>query len=298
MTSSAETRVSIGLPVYNAERYIEETLDSLLKQTYTNFVVYISDNASTDKTEEICTKYSQTDPRITYIRNPVNLGAAGNYERCFRPATTEYFRWQNADDPIEPTLIEKCIDTLDSHPDTVLAFTRANVIDEHGKLLERYTDQMELLEENPSERFTHCLESLGLQNHMYGLIRREALAKTALLGNYVASDINLIGELSLYGKFREIPEHLFNRRMHPDCSSWDRKDDERQKDFWDPSKRKLVMQTWRSFYEFYRAAIRAPIPSDKKIAIGYYLLKRANWKKARLCGELVDLIKYGILKTS
>ncbi len=299
MNSASEAvRVSIGMPVYNAERYLAETLDSVLAQTYSNFILYIADNASTDRTQEICEEYCRKDSRIVYIRNPINLGAAGNYERCFQPATTEYFRWQNADDPIEPTLIEKCIKVLDENPDTVLAYGKAHIIDEHGKLLEHYDDNLELLEDSAAERFIHCLESIGLQNLMYGLIRRDSLANTARLGGYVAADINLIAELSLYGKFREIPDHLFNRRMHPECSSWDRKDDNRQKDFWDPSKRKLIMQTWRSIYEFVKAAITAPISWREKQIVLKRILQRVYRRRQNMMQELVDLIKFGLFKAS
>jgi hypothetical protein len=115
------------------------------------------------------------------------------------------------------------------------------------------------------------------------------------MGNNIASDINLIAELTLYGEFHELPEYLFCRRMHPEASSWDRSDDERQKEFWDPSKSKLLMQTWRSVYEYFKAAIRAPIPVKEKAALSYYLCKQINWRKEPMAKELVYLIKYGLI---
>lgn len=289
-------RVSIGMPVYNGERYLEHTLNTVLDQTFTDFCIFISDNASTDRTEEICRAYAQRDPRITYIRNPVNLGAAGNYERCFQPTQSEYFRWQNVDDPIEPTLIERCVAALDKQTDAVLAYGRTNIIDEHGNVTERYDDKLSLIQDKPSDRFIACLLNIGLQNLMYGLIRRDALAHTARLKGYLAADINLIGELALYGKFIEIPEQLFSRRMHPDCSSWDRKDAERQKNFWDPSKRKLVMQTWRSVFEYYKATLKAPISWQEKISVCHFLLRHTYWRRTRMWTELNDLVRYGILR--
>lgn len=291
-------RVSIGMPVYNGERYLAATLDSVLRQTYRDFILYISDNASTDGTEAICRDYASRDARIVYIRNPVNVGAPGNYERCFTPAQSEYFRWQNADDPIEPTLIADCLHVLDQHPDVVLAYGRAHIIDENSQLQRDYSDHLSLPQESATERFIHCINHIDLQNHMYGLIRREALANSARMKGYRSADINLIVELSLYGKFVELPQHLFNRRIHPEASSWDQKDVKRQINFWDPSKRKLILQTWRSFYEYFKAVHRAPIPFADKKQLCIYLLKRAYWRKSFMLGEVVDLIKSGILRLS
>lgn len=290
--------VAIGMPVYNGERFLEETIASVLQQTFSDFTLIIADNASTDGTETICRDFAQRDSRIRYIRNPVNLGASKNYTCCFEPAESRYFRWQNADDPIEPSLIERCVEVLDADPRVVLAYGKTRIIDEQGQLIEDYDDNLDLPQDNAAGRFKACLGNIGLQNVMYGLIRREVLEKTALLGNYIASDINLVGELSLYGRFKEIPITLFNRRMHPQASSWERNDVERQRNFWDPAKRRMVMQTWRSIYEFYKAVARAPIPLNDKRIISYFLLKRAYSRKDPLKRELVDVIKYGLLNRS
>lgn len=289
-----DIKVTVGLPVYNGERYLEDTLKTVLNQTYPDFRLIIADNASTDKTEDICRHYASRDERIHYIRNPVNLGASKNYSCCFEPARTPYFRWQNADDPIEPTLIERCVEVLDDNPDVVLAYGQTRIIDEHGQLLSHYQDNLNLPDPSAAQRFIDCVTKIRLQNVMYGLIRRDALTHTALLGNYVASDLNLVAEIALYGKFREIPVHLFNRRMHPQASSWDRSDSERQRNFWDPAKRKLILQTWRSIYEYYKAVARAPIPLSEKRRISYFLLKWAYWRKTYMKDELVDLIRFGL----
>ena len=291
-----DVKVTVGLPVYNGERYLEDTLKTVLNQTYSDFQLIIADNASTDRTEEVCRDYASRDKRIRYLRNSINMGASKNYSCCFQPARSPYFRWQNADDPIEPTLIERCVAVLDNNPDVVLAYGQTRIIDENGRVTSNYQDNLNLSTPNAAQRFIDCIANIGLQNVMYGLIRRDALARTALLGNYLASDLNLIAEIALYGQFREIPEHLFNRRMHPQASSWDRSDTERQRDFWDPSKRRLIMQTWRSIYEYYKAAARAPIPLKDKSRIGYFLLKRAYWRKSHMKDELIDLIRFGLLK--
>ena len=283
-------RVSIGLPVYNGDRYLEQTLNSVLKQTFTDFVIYIADNASTDNTEEICKQYATQDSRIVYNRHPVNIGAAGNYERCFLPAKSEFFRWQNADDTIEPRLIEKCLRVLDENPDVVLTYGKTHIIEDEGDVVSEYDDNLALMQDDPSQRFKMCLQNIKLQNLMYGLIRREQLVNTSRMQAFVSADINLIAELSLYGKFFEIQEHLFNRRIHEECSSWDMKDAEKLRIFFNPQKKsKLSFQTWRHFFEFYKAVIRSPIEFSQKTILYYYLFKRAYWQKKELVLELFKL---------
>lgn len=291
-SSLMHPRVSIGMPVYNGEKYIEEALKSNLHQTYEDFILYIADNASTDRTQEICQDYSSMDNRIIYIRNPQNLGAAKNYSICFAPAQSEYFRWANADDTAESTLIEKCITFLDDNPDYILTYAKTNIIDNDGNFLEKYNDNLDLQQDTALDRFKYFHHNVGLNNIFYGLMRRELLAKSSLLGNYIASDINLIGELSLYGKFNEIPEYLFNRRMHADASSWDRSDDEKQKEFWDPSKAKMGLNTYRRLYEYYKAVLRSPVDIKEKTKLLLFLTRTIYWKKEKLYKELNNHVRY------
>lgn len=288
---SMNQRVSIGMPVYNAERFLEETLRSVLIQTYSDFSLYISDNASTDRTSEICLDYAIKDERIVYIQNPKNVGAAANYTCCFIPAKTEYFRWQNADDTIEPGLIEECLAAIEPNPDAVLAYGKSRFIDGDGKFLQNYDDNLHLMDEKPSDRFIKCKEQLGFQHLMYGLIRRDSLAKTALIAPYMASDMTLICELSLYGKFIEVPNILFNRRMHEESCSWDKEDKEKQKNHWDPSKSQLIFQNWIGIYEHFKAVTRAPIPFSEKRKLYQFLMKYTYWNKEIFMNDVTDFFK-------
>ncbi len=175
----SQSRVDIGMPVYNGERYIEATLESLATQTFEDYSLCIADNASTDRTEEICRAWAKQDARIVYIRNSENVGAALNYEVCFQPGNARYFRWQNSDDTIEPELIQKCVEILDAQEQVVLAYGKSHIIDADGKYVRSYDDDLYLMQDRPSERFITCLGNIGLQNLMYGLIRRDALVKTS-----------------------------------------------------------------------------------------------------------------------
>ena len=289
-------KVGMGMPVYNGERYLEETLRSTLAQSYDDFSLTIADNASTDRTREICLDFASSDGRINYIRNPVNLGAAKNYAVCFEPVNCEYFRWANADDLADPVLVERCVPVLDDNPDTVLVYGKTRIIGTDGEFLENYDDNLDLRAESPRERFLECLNVLGLSNVLYGLMRREQLARTALLGNYIASDLNLIAELTLYGKFQELPETLFSRRMHPQASSWDRADQETQREFWDPSKPRFFLQKWRRIFEYYKAIHRAPITAADKLALSGHMVKRTYWWGKPLAHEILDYLRFGLIK--
>ena len=96
--TSEKPRISVGMPVYNGEAYIEIAIQSVLDQSFGDFELLISDNASTDRTEEICRDFAAQDPRIVYSRNEENIGAAPNYNRLVDVASADYFRWSNADD--------------------------------------------------------------------------------------------------------------------------------------------------------------------------------------------------------
>lgn len=286
------SKVSIGMPVYNGERYIEEALRSNLDQTYEDFVLVISDNASTDRTQEICRQYASQDQRIFYLRNEVNLGAAKNYSCCFTPAPCEFFRWSNADDTIEPTLIEECLRALEENPDACLAYGKTKIINSDGKITNLYDDKLDLRQELASDRFICARDNIGLSNVLYGLMRRNKLAKTALLGSYSASDTNLIVELALYGKFIEIDNYLFSRRMHPQASSWDRNDQEAQANFWDASNKKLWFQYTKAVSEYFKAVARAPITSSEKRRLYLYLTKTIYWGKQKILRELKEFAAY------
>jgi glycosyltransferase involved in cell wall biosynthesis len=109
-------RLSIGLPVFNGEQLIEQALDSLLAQTFQDFQLIISDNASTDRTPEICKDYQARDSRVHYTCMDKNYGAARNFNRVFELASGQYFKWAAHDDIIEPTFLQQCIDVLDQNP--------------------------------------------------------------------------------------------------------------------------------------------------------------------------------------
>lgn len=260
-------RLSIGLPVYNGAIFLEETLRSLLSQTFDDFELIISDNASTDATEAICRAYAAQDPRLRYMRNPTNIGAAGNYNRVFACARGAYFKWAAADDLCAPTFLARCVHILDTHPAVILAYPKTSIIDEHGQLLHQEVRSLDLRSPSVRTRFDQAIRKLGECNAVFGLIRSQILRHTSCIGNYMASDMILLAELSLYGQFYEIPEPLFLRRQHPGASS-SNKSVESQQEFFDPTTQgKVFMLTWHLQRQHLRMIKRAPLKPSEKLLL-------------------------------
>ena len=127
-------KVSIGMPVFNGQPYITNAINSLLAQTYKNFELIISDNASTDSTEEICRAYTENDTRISYTRKKNNVGAFSNFQTVLASSTGEYFMWAAADDVWDPTWLEVLITNCVKYQ--CITFGRVRQIDSDGKVKE------------------------------------------------------------------------------------------------------------------------------------------------------------------
>jgi len=210
--------VSIGLPTYNGERFIRQSLDSLIEQDYENFELIISDNASTDKTPEICKEYVSKDPRIKYYRNERNLGAIANFKRVFELSSGEFFMFASDHDLWDKTFISRCVEVLTEDPSVVLCSSNTALIDQNGKILETISD--EYLDnrniDRPYLRFHKFIWESKNYNIIYGVMRREELKRTRIFIPTIGPDILLLAELSLIGKFAIIPETLYYRRLnHP-----------------------------------------------------------------------------------
>jgi glycosyltransferase involved in cell wall biosynthesis len=276
------------MPAYNCERYIARSLESLLAQTYTDFELVISDNASTDATEEVCRRYEKLDSRVRYVRRTENIGGPGNFRYVFSLCSGKYHKWSTADDYWDPAYIAKCVARLDADPATVLCYSKTRLIDADGKPISDYEDNLDLQQDSPRERFFGLLSRIGLCNAHLGVIRRAAMLKTGLIGTENASDVHFLAELALYGKFALLPEYLFFRRYHQQSSSWDRKNVEHQRKYYEPTAKKWSgMHTWRKYRTLMRAVRRAPIASSEKLGISMRLMRTSLWERRQLAGELV-----------
>jgi glycosyltransferase involved in cell wall biosynthesis len=234
-SASDSPRLSIGLAVYNGERFLSQALACLLGQTFDDFEFIVCDNASTDKTREICLDHASRDARIRYYRNQINLGAAPNFNLAFSLSKAPFFKWAAHDDLHSASYLATCMDILDKNPDVVLAHSATTFVDEDGKAFPwdaangTYVDPWTGAHQrpdssvignslNPVERFRQVLSGARWGTHMFGVIRRPVLQKTKLLRSFAGDDRALLAELALLGRFQGSPERLFLKRFHKDVS--------------------------------------------------------------------------------
>lgn len=287
--SNIQPRISIGLPVYNGENFLKEAIDSILTQTFEYFELIISDNASTDKTEEICREYATKDKRIRYYRNEQNLGPTLNYNRVFELATGEYFKWQAHDDICAPEFLERCIEVLDKEPSVILCHSKVKLIDEYGKDLKSDDYHVKISDITlntdslkPDERFREILFGDNSFYAIFGLIRSNILRKTPLLGAYTNGDGILLIRLALLGRFHEVPEYLFFYRDHEQQSVKIAYTNVSLYTAWfDPKKvGKITFPRWRNLLEYCVSLWNAPLSWQEQIkcwlAMIIWVFKRQN----------------------
>jgi len=281
-------RVTIGVPVYNGEKYLPQCLDSLLGQTYHDMEILICDNASTDRTEQVCRGFAARDSRIRYVRNSVNIGLGGNFRRVLELARGEYFKAAAADDWCGPEFIAQCVAALDREPSSVLAYPRTRIVDDVGNRVSDCDDSLGVSSDSPSERFIHLVQAIRLCNALYGVTRTSVLRKTGWLAEYRTADSVLLTELSLYGKFQEIPEFLFFRRFHEGDTS-KMSGSGRMDEYLKPGgSRKIGMLcvAWHRLLDLTRSVLRAPLSLRQRAKLLLWLLRFSVWQRKALVEEI------------
>lgn len=214
--------VSIGMPVYNGERFIRDALDSLLAQTFTDFELIISDNASTDATETICRDYATKDIRIRYVRQTENLGAISNFQFVLNQATGVYFMWAAYDDKWSVDWLEQLQKKIIS-TGAGMAFGSVVHIDSTGAFINHPANYA-------SFRFTGCPlqrrvkfyvanEALGKANTIYSLYKREMLAPlNTLLEEFCQGhcfyDYTIVYSCLKYQALEKVDNIFLYKRIH------------------------------------------------------------------------------------
>lgn len=206
-------RLSIGLPVYNGEKFLSESIEALLGQTYEDFELIISDNASTDSTPVICEKYAKLDSRIRYYRQEHNIGCAPNHNFVIMQARAELFKTASHDDLYGRDLLRSCVDALDEHPKVVLAHSWSAVIDSSGMVTELVDYPVDTAAERAADRFRSMLFD-GWGDDEGGVIRMSVLRRIALHDSYHFADRTFTTEIGLHGPFYMVPDWLYFRRKH------------------------------------------------------------------------------------
>lgn len=209
-------KVSVGLPVYNGETYLPNTLKRLLEQDFEDFELIISDNASTDRTSDICRTFARQDVRVRYVRNEANIGLAANHNRTVELSRGQFFKWAAHDDDFPRRMLARFVDAFEEGPPSIgVVYSRCEYIDELGNVDSVDSDGVDRDDPWPHKRLAHLLRNVHMYNSPYGLIRLDVLRRTRLHGLYPMSDHVLLSELAMLGVFVELPEPLLRIRRHP-----------------------------------------------------------------------------------
>ena len=288
--------VSLGLPVYNGEDYIGSTLDSILAQTYTNFEVVISDNASTDRTQEICIEYATNDLRIKYFRNDENLGASRNFNRTFKLSSGKYFKWCGHDDLLAPEYLERCIQVLENNERAVICFPKITYIDSKGHPIGTQKEEtLSIVSDNFPDRlrtlFDFQIRGDDSIAAIFALMRRSALLKTALWGLFVSSEEILIMEVLSQGVFVQITEALFFFRDHSQRAFVKNVTPSDRLAWFDPKAKKIFqLPVWLLLTKYLGWIRRAPLSFNTRLRCYFEVARRSIFLWRRFAGDIIKLI--------
>ena len=210
--------LTIGVPVYNGERYLAQALAGIQAQTLADLRVVIADNASTDGTEEIARAAAAADPRIRYLRRERNVGLVANWNGLFTDDTDpdgEFFAWHSADDLAAPEFYATCVQLLREHPDAAAGCTQIELIGSAGESLGADPEQIRSDHPDRAVRFTELASFRHYCQFYYGVFRRPLLARTRLmLPLFWSSDRLMLAELALHGPLVRHPERRYFVRQH------------------------------------------------------------------------------------
>jgi glycosyltransferase involved in cell wall biosynthesis len=282
--------VTIGLPVYNGENYLAEAIQSLQAQTFGDFSLIISDNASTDSTEEIIRDVAKADSRIVYHRQETNLGGPANYDFTLHQASSEFFLWHAHDDLRAPEYLEKTHQVIRASEETTIAYTRGQWIDESGTVGDLKPCYPGLSASDVNKRLRAAIR-FG-PDLMFGLMRRAALLCTGGHGAFVGGDRLTIAEMALLGPFIEIDEPLWYNRRHPERYSAMASDAHGKAQWWNPSMNGSVsFPRWKGLASYIGVVSRSSLGAGDKarclLSIGRSLLDDEMYHSKLLAMDVI-----------
>lgn len=284
--------ISVGIPAYNAEASIGSTIEGLLAQSFGNFELIVSDNASSDGTRDVVENYMRRDTRIRYERQPVNVGANGNYSQVARRARGEFFKWSSSSDWCAPTFLERCLEEITAHADTVLVAPRTRLFQGNPSTWQDYAFDIEILDDAPLARFARLYSTLRLNNAMNGLIRTSALRRTRLVPPYLSADVVLMEHLALLGKFRLLPERLFYRRMEAAFSTALQDPASVLKHHYPRQSARTLLQGSKRLMGRVRAALSTSMPMGQKLHTLAYVARTCYWERTVVPEDLRGVWQY------
>ncbi|MCB1750401.1 MAG: glycosyltransferase [Gammaproteobacteria bacterium] len=284
--------LAVGMPVYNGARWLEQSIESILSQSFTDFELFIADNASSDETGTICRRYAEADPRVRYHRHARNRGALKNYNDVFGMTASKYFKWASCSDICKPSLFERCIEILEARDEVVLAYAQTVLFSSISGGQSLFYQNLTLEDDSPSDRIRVAFDWLeGLNNAYNGVFRRSALNNMMPYREARGFDINMMLEMSLYGKFVEVEEPLFHRRFDPE-STGEKLAHKEQVSFFGADNMEFgPLQRASRQLDRFAMPFRTPIPLAEKLRIELELMYRSMWLGPALARRLISLAR-------
>lgn len=280
--------VTLGVPVYNAGRYLARALDSLLGQTLQDFEIIISDNASTDDTGAIGRAYAQRDPRIRYMRQTENIGAPRNWNVLVPEARGRFFKWASGNDWCAPVFLERCVEPMLSDDGIVLAYGQTQLIGEDDRPIRIYDRDQPIADARPSDRFVRVCRQLGLNNLQSGLFRLDVLRRTGLDRLYPGGDLAMIAEVALHGRFHMVPEVLLFRQQGRGAFTSLLTPLALQQVYDPKATRPMKLLRARRHLDHLASIARAPIPLEERVRAASAALRFARWDRVHLWEEFTS----------
>lgn len=208
--------VTVGMPVYNGEQYLRQAIDSLLAQDYKDFKLIILDNASTDKTPDICLNFRAQDKRILYYRNKTNIGSVENFNRVFALSSGDYFMWASHDDYWDKRYLQTCLKAFNASKAIVLSGTECKLIDPEGKKKDFIDKGISTVGQDSCARFRRYRVAINERSHVgsifLGIYKRSVLSKVMPIKKVVAADHLILSQLCFLGEFITAPKVLMVKR--------------------------------------------------------------------------------------
>jgi glycosyltransferase involved in cell wall biosynthesis len=279
------------MPAYNAERTLRSAVDCLLDQTFRDFELIISDNASTDSTWSIIETYARTDRRVIGIRQETNIGANTNYSAVFRAARGRYFKWASSNDWCAPEFIERCVTHLDTHADAVLVAPRTRLFQDNPHEFTEYDADRAFEQQDAVDRFIQVGSTLPLNNVLNGLVRSDALRRTRLIEHYPTADVVLVAHLALLGKIALLHEPLFYRRMAQETATILMSKAALHRHYYPRRTLRSLFPAWRLVGGWMRVALSPSLPLADKARALRWVARFARWNSADLGRDLVDAMR-------
>jgi glycosyltransferase involved in cell wall biosynthesis len=289
-SGSTGVKVTIGLPVYNGQKYIGAAIESHLAQSFGDFQLIISDNGSTDATPQICADYASKDQRVKLLRSPQNRGILWNHRRVTETLASSgpYFRWAGADDIPEPGLLAAMVDVLDKRPEVEAVMPATKNIDDQGQIIGQMERSLDLQSADVFDR-AHKILTANYQHVVaYGLLRSASLRAMRTGPDYIGWDPIFIWELALRGQVFQLIEPALLRRFHAGSISRVKTVKEMRKWVEPNAQAGMNFPHWTWTYERARVLLNAPVSARDKLRVSQLVARSMLWQRSALTRDITQ----------